>query len=47
MKRKCDNIFQFIFNIVHNGKEKIPVHISVAQTIYDTCRSKHLVHADF
>ena len=20
IKRKCDNIFQFIFNIVHNGK---------------------------
>ena len=43
IKRKCDNMFQFVFNIVHNGKEKTPMHISVAQTIHDTCRSKQLV----
>ena len=36
-------MFQFVFNIVHNGKEKTPMHISVAQTIHDTCRSKQLV----
>ena len=43
IKRKCDNIFQFIFNIVHNGKEKTSIHVSVAQTIHDTCRPKQLV----
>ena len=36
IKREGDNIFQFIFNIVHNGKEKTPMHISVAQTIHNT-----------
>jgi len=42
-KRKCDNIFQTVFNLVHNGKKKTPMHISIAQTIHDICRSKQLI----
>ena len=28
IKRKCDDIFEFMFNIVHNGKEKTPIIFS-------------------
>ena len=43
IKRKCDNIFQIVFNLVHNGKKRTPMHVSIAQAIHDVCRSKQLI----
>ena len=43
IKRKTDNIFQIVFNIIHNSMQKTPMHISVAQSIHDTTRSKQLI----
>ena len=43
IKRKCDIIFQIVFNIIHNGQQKTPMHTAIAQTIHDTCKSKKLI----
>ena len=43
IKRKCDNIFQTIFNMIHSGRKRTPMHVSLAQTVHDTCRSKQLI----
>ena len=40
IKRKCDNIYQIIFNMIHSGGKRTPMHVSSAQTVHDTCRSK-------
>ena len=37
IKRKCDNIFQIIFNMIHSGGKRTPMHVSSAQTVHDTC----------
>ena len=37
IKRKCDNIFQIIFNMIHSGGKRTPMHVSLAQTVHDTC----------
>ena len=42
IQRKCDNVFQIIFNVVHNGK-KTPMHVSLPETVHDICRSKELI----
>ena len=43
IKRKCDNIFQIIFNMIPSGGKRTPMHVSLAQTVHDTCRSKQLI----
>ena len=41
--RKCDTIFQIVFNLVHNGRKNVPLHIGIWQSIHDKCRSKQLI----
>ena len=41
--RKCDTIFQIVFNLVHNGRKNVPLHIGISQSIHDKCRSKQLI----
>ena len=43
MIRKCDTIFQIVFNLVHSCRNKVPLHISISQGIHDKCRSKQLI----
>ena len=43
MRRKCDVIFQVIFNIINAGQRKTPLHTAIAQSIHDTCKSKNLI----
>ena len=43
ISRKCDMVFQILFYLVHNGSKKTPLHVSLCQTIHDTCRSKSLI----
>ena len=47
IKRKSDMIFQIIYYITHNGKQKAPFHISLTEAIHDTCRSKTLVQINY
>ena len=41
--RKCDTIFQIVFNTVHNGESKTPLHVSLTESVHDTCKSKNLI----
>ena len=41
--RKTDVIFQFFFNVIHNGHLKTPIHIKLCETLHDACRSKKLI----
>ena len=43
IKRKCDAIFQIIFNHIHNGQRKTPFETAILQSIHDTCKSKNLI----
>ena len=43
IKRKCDVIFQIIFNLIHKGQRKPPFHTAISQSIRDTCISKNLI----
>ena len=43
MIRKCDPIFQIVFNLVHSCRKKVPLHISISQNIHGKCRSKQLI----
>lgn len=43
IKRKCDMIFQTIFYVLHNGRKKKPIHITLAESVHDKCRSKQLI----
>ena len=43
IRRKCDVIFQVIFNIINAGQRKTPLHTAIAQSIHDTCKSKNLI----
>ena len=43
VKRKSMVIFQIVYCIIHNGGKKTPLHISMAQTIHEVCRSKQLI----
>ena len=43
IKRKCDTLFQVFFYLIHNGKSKTPLHVSLAESIHDICRSKNLI----
>ena len=35
-------VFQQIYYFVHNGTKKSPLHMSIAQSIHNECRSKKL-----
>ena len=41
--RKCDMIFQVVYNMLHNGQIKTPLHTAIAECIHDTCKSKSLI----
>ena len=43
IQRKTCYIFQFIYYMLHNGRKKTPLHISLAQSIHDKTRSKQLI----
>ncbi|XP_057301781.1 uncharacterized protein LOC130636171 isoform X1 [Hydractinia symbiolongicarpus] len=43
IKRKCDVIFQIVFNLIKDGQKKTPLHTAIAQCIHDTCKSKNLI----
>ena len=43
IQHKCDTIFRMIFNMVHNGQKKTPVHVCLSETVHDACRSKEPV----
>ena len=41
--RKSYVIFQQIYYFVHSGTKKTPLHVSIAQSIHNECRSKKLI----
>ena len=41
--RKCDTIFQIVYNMVQDDRRKVPLHIGNSQSIHDK-RSKQLIH---
>ena len=43
IRRKIDIIFQIIYNLIHNGKRKTPMHVALSEAIHDTSRSKKLI----
>ena len=43
MIRKCDTIFQIVFNLVHSCRKTVLLQISISQAIHDKCRSKQLI----
>lgn len=43
IRRKCDVIFQIVFNITNCGQRKTPFHTAIAQSIHDICKSKSLI----
>ena len=43
IKRKCEVVFQIVYNLIHNGQRKTPLHIVISQSIHDTCKSKSLI----
>ena len=36
-------MFQIIFNVVHNGQNKTPMHAGLSETVHDICRSKEII----
>ena len=43
IQRKCDNIFQMIFNMILNGQKKTPMHVGLSETVHDIYHSKELI----
>ena len=43
IKRKCEVVFQIVYNLIHNGQPKTPLHTVISQSIHDTCKSKCLI----
>ena len=43
VKRKCKVVFQIVYNLIHNGQRKTPLHTVISQSIHDTCESKSLI----
>ena len=39
----CDTIFHIVYYLIHNGQKKTPLHVSLCECVYDTCRSKALI----
>ena len=43
MKRKCEVVFQIVFNLIHNGQRKTLLYTVISRSIRDTCKSKSLI----
>ena len=43
IKRKCEVVFQVVYNLIRNGHRKKPLHTVISQSIHDTCKSKSLI----
>ena len=43
IQRKCDVIFQVVFNMINQSRQKTPLHTVIAESIHDTCKSKSLI----
>ena len=43
IKRKCEVVFQIVYNLIHNGQRKTPLHKVISQSIHDTYKSKSLI----
>ena len=43
IERRIDVLFQIFFTAIYNGQKKTPLHLSLCETIHDTCRSKKLI----
>ena len=39
LKRKCDNIFQIVYNLVHNACKTTPLHINIADMTFVVLRN--------
>ena len=37
-------MFQIMHTLIHNTRKKTPLHVAIAVTIHDTCRSKKLIN---
>ena len=35
--RKCETLFQIVFNMVHDDRQKLPLHVGISQSIYHKC----------
>lgn len=42
-QRKCNTIFQMIYNLLHNSNKVSPQSVIIAETVHDLTRSKKLV----
>ena len=40
---KCEVVFQIVYNLIHNGQRKTPLHTVISQGIHDTFKSKGLI----
>ena len=43
IQRRCNIIFQIVHYMVHNGKKKNPLHVSLAELFHDESRSKLII----
>ena len=43
IKRKCEVVFQIVYNLIHNGQRKTPLYTIISQSIHDTWKSKSLI----
>ena len=43
IKRKCEVVFQIVYNLIHNGQRKTPLHKVISQSIHDKYKSKSLI----
>ena len=43
IKRKCEVVFQIVYNLIHNGQRETPLHTVISQSIHDTYKSKSLM----
>lgn len=41
--RKLKSVFQVLYFVVHNGRRKTPLHLTCAEEIHTTCKSKTLI----
>ena len=43
IKRKCEVVFQIVYNLIDNDQRKTPVHTVISQSFHDTCKSKSVI----
>ena len=43
MRRKCDTIFQIVYNMVHDSSKVSPLSILVSESLHDLTKSKKLI----